>query len=105
MTLMNWTRIEGQWHQLMGQAKSQWGKLTDSDLTNIAGKKQQLVGKLQESYGIMKEDAEKQINEWLAKIRPDDGADAPAAPVDAGSGKATDEQALDQSGNRNSASQ
>jgi uncharacterized protein YjbJ (UPF0337 family) len=48
---MNWTQIEGRWDQWAGQAKSQWGKLTDDDLKNIAGKRQQLVGQLQERYG------------------------------------------------------
>ena len=47
---MNWDQIEGGWDQLAGQVKSQWGKLTDDDLKNIAGKRQQLVGKLQERY-------------------------------------------------------
>ena len=66
---MNWNQIEGQWHQLSGLAKSQWGKLTDDDLKNVAGKKEQLVGKLQEQYGILQHDAEKQIDEWIAKIK------------------------------------
>jgi uncharacterized protein YjbJ (UPF0337 family) len=68
--MMNWSRIEGQWHQLKGQVKSQWAKLTDDELTNIAGKKEQLLGKIQEHYGILKDDAEKQIDEWAAKISP-----------------------------------
>ncbi len=67
---MNWTQIEGQWHQLTGQLKSRWGKLTDDDLKNVAGKKEQLVGKLQEHYGILKDDAEKQIDAWIAMIKP-----------------------------------
>jgi uncharacterized protein YjbJ (UPF0337 family) len=45
---MNWTQIEGQWHQLLGEFKSQWGKLTDDDLATIAGKREQMVGKMQE---------------------------------------------------------
>ena len=65
---MNWDQIEGQWHQLHGQAKSKWGKLTDDDLKNVAGKKEQLAGKRQERYGIMKEDADKQIDEWIDKV-------------------------------------
>jgi uncharacterized protein YjbJ (UPF0337 family) len=67
---MNWDQIEGQWHQLHGQAKSKWAKLTDDDLKNVAGKKEQLAGKIQEHYGILKEDAEKQIDEWIAKLTP-----------------------------------
>ena len=74
---MNWTQLEGQWHQLAGQVKSRWGKLTDDDLTNVAGKKEHLVGKLQQHYGILKDDAEKQVDEWLAKFKPGHG-DKPA---------------------------
>ncbi len=67
---MNWTQIEGQWHQLTGQVKAQWGKLTDDDLKVVAGKKDQLAGKLQQRYGIMKDEAEKQIDAWIAKVKP-----------------------------------
>jgi uncharacterized protein YjbJ (UPF0337 family) len=65
---MNWNQIEGRWDQLAGQVKSQWGKLTDDDLAKIAGKRQQLVGKLQERYGVLKGDVERQVNEWLGKL-------------------------------------
>ncbi len=68
---MNWEQIEGQWLQLSGKVKSQWAKLTDDDLANVAGKKDQLIGKVHERYGILKEDAEKQVNEWIAKFMPD----------------------------------
>lgn len=70
---MNWNQIEGQWHQLTGQAKSRWAKLTDDDLKNVAGKKEQLIGKLQEHYGILKDDAEKQIDQWIQKLSPGQG--------------------------------
>ena len=65
---MNWNQIEGQWHQLTGEIKSTWGKLTDDDLTVVAGKREQLSGKLQERYGILKDHAEKQIDDWLATV-------------------------------------
>jgi uncharacterized protein YjbJ (UPF0337 family) len=68
---MNWTQIEGRWDQWAGQVKSQWGKLTDDDLKNIAGKRQQLVGKLQERYGVLKEEIETQVNAWLGGVKPD----------------------------------
>lgn len=67
---MNWTQIAGQWHQVTGQVKSTWAKLTDDDLENIAGKKDQLVGKLQERYGVLKEEAERQVDAWIAKLGP-----------------------------------
>ncbi len=61
---MNWDRIEGNWKQLTGQAKAQWGKLTDDDIALVAGRRDQLAGKLQERYGIAKEEAERQLTEW-----------------------------------------
>ena len=67
---MNWDQIEGQWHQVTGQLKSKWGKLTDDDVSVVAGKRDMLAGKLQERYGVIKDDAEKQIDEWLATILP-----------------------------------
>jgi uncharacterized protein YjbJ (UPF0337 family) len=79
---MNWNQIEGRWDQLAGQVKSQWGKLTDDDLTTIAGKRQQLVGKLQERYGALKGDIEKQVNEWLGRIELEP-ANETAAPAEA----------------------
>lgn len=68
---MNWDRIEGNWKQLTGKAKVQWGKLTDDDLDVIAGKREQLSGKLQERYGIAKDEAEKQIDSWTGTAKDD----------------------------------
>ncbi len=64
---MNWDRIEGSWKTVLGHAKSQWGKLTDDDLAIVAGRRDQLIGKVQERYGVAKDDAEKQIAEWQRK--------------------------------------
>ncbi len=64
---MNWDRIEGSWKQLAGHAKAQWGDLTDDDLVVVAGRREQLAGKLQERYGMAKEVAEQQIAEWQRK--------------------------------------
>jgi uncharacterized protein YjbJ (UPF0337 family) len=61
---MNWDRIEGNWKQMKGKAREQWGKLTDSDFDQIAGKKDQLVGRIQERYGISKDEAQKQADAW-----------------------------------------
>jgi len=63
---MNWDQAEGRWKYLKGSAKEKWGKLTDDDLTVIAGKKDMLVGKLQERYGLAKDAAERQCDEWIA---------------------------------------
>ena len=62
---MNWDQMEGKWKQLTGGVKKQWGKLTDDDLQYMAGSKDQFVGRLQERYGIAKEEAQKQADEWL----------------------------------------
>jgi uncharacterized protein YjbJ (UPF0337 family) len=64
---MNWDRIEGNWKQVTGKAKVQWGKLTSDDFDVIAGRREQLAGKIQERYGIAKDDAEKQVSEWVKK--------------------------------------
>jgi uncharacterized protein YjbJ (UPF0337 family) len=58
---MNWDTIEGNWKQFKGHVKEKWGKLTDDHLDTIAGKRDQLTGKLQEMYGITKDQAEQQI--------------------------------------------
>jgi uncharacterized protein YjbJ (UPF0337 family) len=61
---MNWDKIEGPWKQPAGKVKEKWGKLTDDDLTVINGKREQLVGKIQERYGIAKDEVEKQVDEF-----------------------------------------
>ena len=61
---MNWDRIAGNWKQMTGSVKEQWGKLTDDDLTVIEGKRDQLVGKIQTRYGITREQAERQVSSW-----------------------------------------
>lgn len=61
---MNWDTIQGNWKQVTGQAKQQWGKLTDDDLQVVAGHRDQLAGKLQERYGMAKDEAEKQLKAW-----------------------------------------
>jgi uncharacterized protein YjbJ (UPF0337 family) len=68
---MNWDRIEGNWMQVKGKVKEQWGKLTDDDFDVVAGRRDQLAGKVQERYGISKDEAEKQIRDWAK--RADDG--------------------------------
>lgn len=61
---MNWDQIEGKWKQAKGAVKQKWGKLTDDDLDVVNGQKDKLVGKIQERYGISKEEAQKQIDGW-----------------------------------------
>lgn len=61
--MANTETLQGQWMQVKGKVKEKWGKLTDDDLTQINGKRDILLGKLQERYGIQKEQAEKQLKE------------------------------------------
>jgi uncharacterized protein YjbJ (UPF0337 family) len=65
---MNWDRVEGNWKQVKGKAQQQWGKLTNDDLDVIAGKRTELSGRLQERYGLAKDDADRQIDDWLKTI-------------------------------------
>ncbi len=61
---MNWDIVEGNWKQFKGKVKAQWGDLTDDHLDVISGKRTELAGKLQESYGISKDEAEEQIKKF-----------------------------------------
>ncbi len=61
---MNWDRIEDDWKKVKGTVREQWGRLSDDHLERIAGKRDQLVGGIQESYGIDREDAERQVMAW-----------------------------------------
>ncbi len=61
---MNKDEVRGNWKQFKGKAKEQWSKLTDDDMTIIEGKRNQLVGKIQERYGYAKEKAEKEVVDW-----------------------------------------
>jgi len=64
---MNWEQVEAGWKQLKGDIRSKWAKLTDDDVELIGGKKDKFIGKLQERYGYMKEEAERVLDDWLDK--------------------------------------
>lgn len=64
---MNNDQISGNWKQFKGKVKEQWGKLTDDDLTLVEGKRDQLVGKIQERYGYQKDQAEKELSDWESR--------------------------------------
>jgi uncharacterized protein YjbJ (UPF0337 family) len=64
---MDWNRVEGNWKQLKGRAKQQWGKLTDDDLIAAHGRRDELAGKVQERYGIAMDAARKQVDEWARR--------------------------------------
>lgn len=65
---MNTDQLAGKWKQMKGAAKQQWGKLTDDDLEMINGQRDSLIGKLQERYGMVKEEAQKKADEWLKTV-------------------------------------
>lgn len=65
---MNWQQVKGQWNQIQGQVQKQWGKLTDDELTYVAGERDRLVGKLQEKYGYAREEAEQQVDQFIDRL-------------------------------------
>ena len=68
-TKQMWEMVKGNWSQTKGLVKEQWGKLTDDDLLEIEGRRDQLVGKIQVRYGVTKEEAEAQVGTWEQKRR------------------------------------
>lgn len=69
---MNWDRVEGNWKQFKGRVKERWGDITDDDLDRIAGKRDQLAGQIQKSYGIGRDEADRQIRDWETTVPDDD---------------------------------
>jgi len=74
---MNWDQLEGKWKQYSGKLKGKWGKLTDDDLEAVRGRRDQLIGKIQERYGIVKQEAEKQVDEFARTFRNEDSTQGP----------------------------
>jgi uncharacterized protein YjbJ (UPF0337 family) len=74
---MNWDTVGGQWKQAKGKVREQWGKLTDDDMDVIAGKRDQLIGRIQERYGITRDEAERQVREFSDRYST--GTDTAAA--------------------------
>lgn len=66
---MNTDQIKGEWKQVVGRVKVAWGELTDDDLARINGKRDQLIGRVQERYGIAREEAERQVKDWERRIQ------------------------------------
>jgi uncharacterized protein YjbJ (UPF0337 family) len=64
-----WDQIVGKWNQVKGEVRTRWGELTDDDVEQIAGQRDKLAGKLQERYGIAKEEVNKQIDDWANKLK------------------------------------
>ncbi|MFK7745725.1 MAG: CsbD family protein [Roseobacter sp.] len=66
---MNWDIIKGNWSQMTGEIKSEWGKLTDDEIQEASGERDQFIGLVQERYGLAKADAEAQVDRFFAKWR------------------------------------
>jgi uncharacterized protein YjbJ (UPF0337 family) len=66
---MNWSQFEGKWNDVKGQVKERWGRLSDDDLTRAEGKRDRLVGLIQQKYGVAKEKAEDELNDWASKAQ------------------------------------
>ena len=66
---MNWDRIQAEWKDLKGKARVQWGKLTDDELARVRGNREQLEAAVQKRYGLAKEEAAKQVDEWAQKVK------------------------------------
>ncbi len=64
-----WDQIAGSWKQVQGQVRKQWGKLTDDDMEQIRGQRDILAGRIQQRYGITKEEANKQIDQWADRLK------------------------------------
>jgi uncharacterized protein YjbJ (UPF0337 family) len=62
---MNEDTLKGQWHQIKGKIREEWGQLTDDDLDEIEGRREQLVGKIQQRYGVERDEARRQVNIWM----------------------------------------
>jgi len=65
---VNWQEIEGNWKQIKGKARKEWGKLTDDDLDRIEGNREELVGALQERYGKSREAVDREVGQWFDSL-------------------------------------
>lgn len=66
---MNWDQIEGNWKTVRGKVQEHWGKLTGDEIDRVEGKRDRLVGRIQERYGIAREEAERQVRDWERSLR------------------------------------
>ena len=65
---MNWDMVEGKWSQIKGAVREKWGDLTDDEIEEMAGKRDQVIGKLQQKYGIAKEEAEQMADDFASSL-------------------------------------
>jgi uncharacterized protein YjbJ (UPF0337 family) len=67
MLVMNWDEVSGNWKKARGRIREEWGMLTDDDLDMIQGGREELIGRIQQRYGMEREDAERAVREWLSR--------------------------------------
>jgi uncharacterized protein YjbJ (UPF0337 family) len=65
---MNWDQVKGKWETFKGQVRTKWGKLTDDDMDKIGGRRDELVGRIRDRYGYEKDQAEKEVDDWMKTI-------------------------------------
>jgi uncharacterized protein YjbJ (UPF0337 family) len=65
---MDWLQVKGNWNLLKGKIREQWGKLTDDEIEQAAGQRDQLVGRLQERYGYARDKAERELDDFVARL-------------------------------------
>lgn len=65
---MNWDRVEGSWKQFTGKVRENWGKLTDDDIAVVDGTEERLIGRIQERYGVAKDEAQRQVKNWANSL-------------------------------------
>lgn len=76
---MNWDQVAGNWKQMKGSVKQHWGKLTDDDMTSLSGKRDELVGKIQERYGYTRDQAQKEADAWADEVKAESYSAAAAS--------------------------
>lgn len=64
-----WDQVKGNWKQFKGTVQERWGELTNDEVDEVAGEREQLEGKIQARYGVTKQEARRQVDEWLAELR------------------------------------
>ncbi len=66
---MNWDQVEGKWKEFSGQVKQKWAKLTDDDIKQMSGRKDELLGRLQKHYGYSKDEAEREVDVFTESVK------------------------------------
>lgn len=79
---MNWERISANWAHWKGRVRERWGRLSDDELANVAGRREQLAGRIEKAYGLTREEAERQIRNWERNLSVEEFVDPDDADED-----------------------